>query len=60
MFLARILVYFAEKLFFSPINSEQLLLFESDNLKQNIDKDFNYFSIYPQDIYIIIKKILKK
>ena len=60
MFLARILVYFAEKLFFSPINSEQLLLFESDNLKQNIDKDFSYFSIYPQDIYIIIKKILKK
>ena len=49
----------AEKTPFSPLTSEQLLLFEKDNIIQNIDKSFKDLEISPQDILQITKNIIE-
>ena len=50
----------AEKTPFAPLTSEQLLLFEKDNILQNIDKTFKNLDINPQDTLEITKKIVEK
>ena len=54
------LISIAEKTPFSPLNSEQLLLFEKDNIQQNIDKTFENLKINPQDTLEITKNIAEK
>ena len=56
---AKIMVSIMEKTPFSPINSEQLKLFEKDNLCSNNHKKLEDLDIQPQDLSEIIKKILK-
>ena len=60
MILAKIVVKIIEKTPFTPITSEQLLLFETDNLVSNKYKNFNFLSIIAQDTRAIIKKIAEK
>ena len=57
--LMKILISFAEKTPFSPLTSEQLLLFEKDNIIQNIDKSFKNLDINPQDTLQIVKNIVE-
>ena len=45
---------------FAPLTSEQLLLFEKDNIVQNIDKSFEDLKINPQDTLQITKNIIEK
>ena len=45
---------------FAPLTSEQLLLFEKDNIVQNIDKSFKDLKINPQDTLQITKNIIEK
>ena len=52
------LVAIGEKLSFFPINSEQLSLFETDNILKNKESGFNYFEISPKKIISAIKKSL--
>ena len=59
MKIAKILVRIAEIFPFSPINLEQLSLFEKDNVKKEVDKDFNYLEITPQNSIEIIRKTVK-
>jgi len=59
MTIAKILVRIGEFFSISPINLEQLRLFSQNNIKQNIDKEFTFFSIYPQDTKEIISKTAK-
>ena len=59
MKIAKALVGIAEIFPFSPINLEQLSLFERDNVKKEVDKDFNYLKITPQDSIGIIRKTVK-
>ena len=59
MILCKILVKVIERTPFSPISLEQLYLFEKDNIEKNIDKNLKFYSIYPQDIENIIKKLAK-
>ena len=59
MKIAQALVGIAEIFSFSPINLEQLSLFERDNVKKEADKDFNYFKITPQNTIEIIRKTIK-
>jgi len=59
MKIAKALVGIAEIFSFSPINLEQLSLFERDNVKKEVDKDFNYLKITPQDSIGIIRKTVK-
>ena len=59
MKIVKALVRIAEIFSFSPINLEQLSLFESDNVKKGVDKDFNYFKIIPQNLIEIIRKTVK-
>tara|TARA_B100000674_G_C37845112_1_gene917236 strand:+ start:232 stop:1137 length:906 start_codon:yes stop_codon:yes gene_type:complete len=54
------LISIAEKTPFSPLTSEQLLLFEKDNISQNVDKSFKNLDISPQDTLQITKKIIEK
>ena len=54
------LISIAEKTPFSPLTSEQLLLFENDNISQNVDKSFKNLDISPQDTLQITKKIIEK
>ena len=54
------LIGLVEKTPFSPLTSEQLLLFEKDNIIQNIDKSFADLKINPQDTLQIVKKIIEK
>jgi len=56
----KILVSIIEKTPLSPINREQLKLFEKDNIASNIYKKFSDLDINPQDLRGIIKKIVKK
>ncbi len=49
-----------EKTPFSPLTSEQLLLFEKDNIAQNLEKSFKDLEINPQDTLQITKKITEK
>ena len=57
--LMKILINLAEKTPFSPLTYEQLLLFEKDNIAQNIDKSFKNLDINPQDTLQITKKIIE-
>ena len=53
------LISIAEKTPISPLTSEQLLLFEKDNVLQQVDKTFKDLSINPQDILQITKNIIE-
>ncbi len=53
------IIRIAEKTPFSPLTSEQLLLFEKDNISQNIDKSFKNLGINPQDTLQITKNIIE-
>ena len=57
--LMKILISLVEKTPFSPLTSEQLLLFEKDNIVQNTDKSFKNLDINPQDTLQITKKIIE-
>ena len=57
--LMKIIISFAEKTPFSPLTSEQLLLFEKDNILHNIDKSFKNLDINPQDTLQITKNIIE-
>ncbi len=52
------MINIAEKTPFSPLTSEQLTLFEKDNLLVNVDKSFQNLDIYPQDTLQILKNIV--
>ena len=47
-----------EKTPFSPINLEQLSLFDSDNILNNKVLGFNYININPKKVISAIKKLL--
>ena len=53
------LISIAEKTPISPLTSEQLLLFEKDNVLQQVDKTFKDLNINPQDILQITKNIIE-
>ena len=53
------IISIAEKTPVSPLTSEQLLLFEKDNILQNVDKTFKDLSINPQDVLQITKNIIR-
>ena len=57
MRIAKILVSIGQFFSISPINLEQLRLFSQNNVKKNADKEFTFFSLYPQDTKEIIRKI---
>ena len=53
------LIRIAEKTPLSPLTSEQLLLFEKDNILLNVDKSFKDLNINPQDTLQITKNIVE-
>ena len=55
----RPLISIGEKTPFSPLTSEQLLLFEKDNIAQNNHKTFENLNINPQDTLEITKNIIE-
>jgi NADH dehydrogenase len=59
MKIVKVLVRIAEIFPFSPINLEQLSLFEKDNVGKKVDKDFNYLEITPQNTIGIRSKTVK-
>ena len=59
-FIAKIGVSILEKTPFSPLNLEQLHLFESDNISSNTKKKLNDLGIIPQNISEVIKNNIKK
>jgi len=58
--IAKVVVYIFEKRTFFPLNSEQLKLFENNNIASNKHKNFKDIGINPQDLKEIIKKNFKK
>ena len=52
------MINIAEKTPISPLTSEQLTLFEKDNLVVNVDKSFQNLDINPQDTLQILKNIV--
>ena len=52
------MINIAEKTPISPLTSEQLTLFEKDNLVINVDKSFQNLDINPQDTLQILKNIV--
>ena len=52
------MINIAEKTPISPLTSEQLTLFEKDNLIVNVDKSFQNLNINPQDTLQILKNIV--
>jgi len=52
------MINIAEKTPISPLTSEQLTLFENDNLVVNVDKSFQNLNINPQDTLQILKNIV--
>ena len=56
--IVRPIVSIGEKFPFFPINSEQLSLFETDNILQNKDSGFEYLKISPKKVISAIKKSL--
>ena len=53
------LISIIEKTPFSPLTSEQLLLFETDNVSENKYKSFINLDINPQDTLQIVKNIVE-
>ena len=58
MLIMKPVVGLGEKLPFFPINSEQLSLFETDNILKNKESGFDYFAISPKRVISAIKKSL--
>jgi NADH dehydrogenase len=58
MLIMKPLVSIGEKLPFFLINSEQLSLFETDNILKNKESGFDYFAISPKRVISAIKKSL--
>jgi NADH dehydrogenase len=58
MLIMKPVVGIGEKLPFFPINSEQLSLFETNNILKNKESGFDYFTISPKKIISAIKKSL--
>ena len=58
MALMKPMINIAEKTPISPLTSEQLTLFEKDNLVVNVDKSFQNLDINPQDTLQILKNIV--
>jgi len=56
--LVRAVVWFGEKIPFFPITSEQLSLFDTDNLLNKEASGFDYFKIVPKKIISAIEKSL--
>jgi len=54
--IAKVVVFILEKTVFFPLNSEQLKLFENNNIASNKYKNFSDIGINPQDLKEIIKK----
>ena len=52
------MINIAEKTPISPLTSEQLMLFEKDNLAVNIDKSLENLDINPQDTLQVLKNIV--
>ena len=52
------MINIVEKTPISPLTSEQLMLFEKDNLAVNVDKSLENLDINPQDTLQILKKIV--
>ncbi len=57
--ISKILVRIGQFFSISPISLEQLSLFAQNNIKKNVDKDFIFFSLCPQDTKEIIRKTAK-
>tara|TARA_Y100000741_G_scaffold286592_1_gene226480 strand:- start:592 stop:1503 length:912 start_codon:yes stop_codon:yes gene_type:complete len=60
LILVKIGVFILEKISLSPVSSEQLKLFEDDNIASNKYKKLEDLGIKPQDIKQIVKKIVIK
>ena len=58
MVVMKLMINIAEKTPISPLTSEQLTLFEKDNLVVNVDKSFQNLDIDPQDTLQILKNIV--
>ena len=58
MRLVKLFVGLAEKIQFSPINLEQLSLFEQDSIVSESFLNFDYYNIKPQNVISAIKKSL--
>ena len=58
MLIARQVVWLGEKTPFFPLNSEQLSLFDTDNILNNDTSGFNDLKILPKNIISAIKKSL--
>ena len=56
MLIVKPIVCIGEKTPFSPINLEQLCLFESDNVLNNKISGFNYFEMLPKKVISAIEK----
>jgi len=56
LFIVKLIVGIGEKTPFSPINLEQLSLFESDNVLNNKISGFNYFEMLPKNVISAIEK----
>ena len=56
--IVKLIVGIGEKTPFSPINLEQLSLFESDNVLNNKISGFNYFEMLPKNVISAIEKSL--
>ena len=52
------MINIAEKTPISPLTSEQLMLFEKDNLAVNVDKSLENLDINPQDTLQVLKNIV--
>ena len=58
MRIAKILIGIVEKTPFSPINLEQLSLFENDNILEGSKMSFDYYEMIPQSVLSSIKKYI--
>ena len=56
MLIVKLIIGIGEKTPFSPINLEQLSLFESDNVLNNKISGFNYFEMLPKKVISAIEK----
>ena len=56
LFIVKLIVGIGEKTPFSPINLEQLSLFETDNMLNNKIPSFNYFKMFPKKVISAIEK----